>query len=70
MKEEAGAKVKRENNLQGDMGVERGVQTWVTNFEILAKPGCFPSFEWEKTNFTTFALPHWKNFGKILYWPH
>jgi len=29
--------------------------------KILAKKGCFLDFEWEKTNFTTFALP-----GQIL----
>jgi len=31
--------------------------------KILAKKGYFLSFEWKKTNFTTFALTY-KNFGK------
>jgi len=31
------------------------------NFENFSKKGCFLSFEWEKTNFTTFGPP-----GKIL----
>jgi len=39
---------------------------WI--LKILAKKGCFLSFEWEKTNFTTFASP-WKNFGKIPWCP-
>ena len=37
-------------------------------FENCSKKGCFLSFEWEKTNFTTFGLP-WKNFGKIPWCP-
>ena len=31
------------------------------DFEIFSKKGCFPDFEWEKTNYTTFGLP-----GKIF----
>jgi len=34
------------------------------HFEIFGKKGCFLSFEWEKSNFTTSAPP-WKNLGKI-----
>jgi len=30
---------------------------------MFSKKGCFLSFEWEKTNFTTFG-PLWKKFGK------
>jgi len=29
------------------------------DFEIFSKKGCFLSFEWEKSNFTTFGPP-WK----------
>jgi len=38
------------------MGVGRGV------LKISAGKGCFLSFEWEKTNFTTFGSP----FGKKI----
>ena len=38
------------------------------DFENFTKKGCFLSFEWEKTNFTTFGPP-WKNFGKIPWCP-
>jgi len=33
------------------------------DFEIFSKKGCFFSFEWEKTNFTTFGPleKFWKN---------
>jgi len=34
------------------------------DFENISKIGCFLSFEWEKTNFTTFGPPlekFWKN---------
>jgi len=34
------------------------VTHWI--LKILSKKSCFLSFEWEKTNFTTFAPP-WKN---------
>jgi len=34
------------------------------DFEIFSKKGCFLSFEWEKSNFTTFG-PALKNLGKI-----
>jgi len=34
------------------------------DFQMFTKKGCFLSFEWEKSNFTTFAPP-WKNVGKI-----
>jgi len=34
------------------------------DLENFSKKRCFLSFEWEKTNFTTFGHP-WKNFGKI-----
>ena len=41
------------------MGVEKGGRgswpPWI--LKILAKKGCFLSFEWEKTNFATFGLP-------------
>jgi len=40
------------------MGVGR---TGFLDFEIFSKKGCILCFEWEKTNFTTFAPP-----GKIL----
>ena len=47
------------------MGVGRGgrgpLTTWI--LKSLAKKGYFLSFEWEKTNFTTFNPP-WKNFWK------
>jgi len=33
---------------------------------ILAKQGCFLSFEWKKTNFTTLDPPPWKILDKIL----
>jgi len=44
------------------MGVGRGAvgakaPPWILKFS--AKKGCFISFEWEKTNFTTFG-PTWK----------
>ena len=48
------------------MGVGRGRQEgplWIS--KILTKKGCFLSFEWEKTNLTTFGRPY-KTFGKIL----
>jgi len=32
--------------------------------EIFSKKGCVLSFEWEKSNFATFAPP-WKNLEKI-----
>jgi len=37
----------------GCMGVGRGASEWI--FELSAKKGCFLSFEWEKTNFTSFG---------------
>jgi len=41
------------------MGIGRGgrrdLAPWILTFS--AKKGCFLSFEWEKTNFTTFTPP-------------
>jgi len=40
------------------MGVGRGGGGLAfLDFKIFCKKGCFPSFEWEKSNFTTFGLP-------------
>jgi len=39
------------------MGVGRGGARAPWVLKISAKKGCFLSFEWEKTNFTTFAPP-------------
>jgi len=50
------------------MGVERWGRGRPLDFENFSKKGCFRSFEWEKTNFTTFAPPLEK-FGKIPWWP-
>jgi len=49
------------------MGVGKGGQGpfWILKF--LANKGSFLSFEWEKTDDTTFGFP-WKNFGKIPLW--
>jgi len=33
------------------------------------KRGCFLTFEWKKTKFTSFGLP-WKNFEKITWCPN
>jgi len=52
-----------------------GVENWLLlrmhgrrkgglDFEIFSKKGCFLSFEWKQSNFTTFCPP-WKNLGKI-----
>ena len=43
---------------------EQGGQGPLLDFEIFSKKGCFLSFEWEKTNFTSFSLSlekFWKN---------
>ena len=52
------------------MGVGRGTRGPWSHLDLknLSKKGCFLSFKWEKTNFTTFGLS-WKNFGKIRRWP-
>jgi len=42
------------------MGVGRGTQGCI--LKILAEKGCFLSFQWEKTNITTF--PPRRNFEK------
>jgi len=49
------------------MGVGRGGKGAETTLDIhnFSKKGYFLSFEWEKTNFTTFGLPLEKNFGRI-----
>ena len=39
------------------------VSEWCSNLKISAKKGCFLSFEWQKTNFTTFGQ-HLKNILK------
>jgi len=45
------------------MGVGRGaLPPWI--LKVSAKKVFFLSFEWEKSNFTTFGHP-WKNLGKI-----
>jgi len=53
----------------GSVGVERGQggAKGPLEFKLFSKNGCFLSFEWEKTNFTTFSslenppsAPHWK----------
>ena len=41
-----------ERFLHTSMGVGRGQE-----FEKFCKKGCFLSFEWQKTNFTTFGRP-------------
>jgi len=56
--------------LEKSMGVrkERQGGQGPLAFEIFNKKGCFLSFKWEKSNFTTFGPP-WKNLGKIPCWP-
>jgi len=39
------------------MGVGRGEGKAPLDFEIFSKKSYFFSFEWEKTNFTTFGPP-------------
>jgi len=41
------------------MGVGKGgrVPRPLLDFEIFNKKGCFLSFEWKKTNFSTFGTP-------------
>ena len=46
------------------MGVGRGALA-PPDFESFSKKGCSLSFEWEKTNFTTFGPP-WKNLEKSV----
>jgi len=45
------------DNVFGCMGVGREGQDHSWILKIAAKQGCLLSFEWEKTNFTTFGHP-------------
>jgi len=48
-----------------ERGAEGDLTPWI--LKLLAKKGCFFQFRGWKTNFTTFAPPPGKNFGKIPY---
>jgi len=56
-------------DLYSGMGVGKRAGAWPPwILKFSAKKGCFLSFEWEKSNFTTFGSPL-KNLGKIHEWP-